>query len=328
MKQAVRATKWLLLLVGVLVMLAGAAAILGQATSGAQPWTDELSDNFVFAKSIPFAIGLGVVVGLLMGWPRAARRTARRKGDGAIRRFSPGTAIGHWILAVGFLLALPTGVWQYLGGILDVTAPIPLYLIYRVHYIGGALILFATASFVTYWWLSGDRSLLVPRERWIHHLRGLAHEFPRPLGEAVARVLSLDMRPRPPQTEQFTYYEKVISFPTWAFVIALITVTGLLKAMRYVFPIPGPVLFWASTLHVAAMVLIAIKLLDHMRYTLARWPLMAAMVTTWVSEGYVRLRHPGWHRAIEDAEAAAAPRPAGATVAEPTAAGALGGRDR
>jgi hypothetical protein len=42
------------------------------------------------------------------------------------------------------------------------------------------------------------------------------------------------------------------------------------------------------------MVLIVIKVLDHLRYTFARWPLLSAMTTTWVSERYARLRHPGW----------------------------------
>ena len=52
--------------------------------------------------------------------------------------------------------------------------------------------------------------------------------------------------------------------------IALITVTGIVKALRYLYPIPGPVLFWASTLHVAAMVLIGLKVLDQLRIVLER----------------------------------------------------------
>lgn len=316
---------WLPLLIGVLVALAGAMAIVGQATPGAQPWTDELADNFVLAKSIPFVMGLGVVVGMLTAGGRAAGQTERRQRDGAIRRFSPGTVILHWIIAVGFLLALPTGVWQYLGGILDVSLPIPLYLIYRVHYVGAALILFASGAFATQWWLTGDRSLLVPRGGWTRHLQGLAEELPRPLGEFLASLLRLGGGWRAPETEQFTFYEKVVSFPTWAFVIALITITGLLKAMRYVYPIPGPVLFWASTLHVAAAVLIVIKVLDHLRYTFARWPLMVAMVTTWVSDSYVRLRHAGWHRAIEQAESGPRARSAGPAVAGPATGSVRGG---
>lgn len=289
--------RWILAVAGAIVALAGAAAILGQVASGAQPWGPELRDNVVLAQSIPFAVALGVAFGLAAG--AAKRRSTERRADGAIRRFSPFTVAGHWVITVGFVLALPTGLWQYLGGILDVQAPIDLYVIYRVHYVGAAVILFATAAFLAYWWMTGDRSLLVPRGRWGDHLLGLAHELPRPIGARLASLLRIDLRRTPPETGKFTFYETVVSFPSWAVVIALITVTGLVKAMRYLYPVPGPVLFVASTLHVVAMVVILVKLLDHLRYTLERWPLMGAMVTTWVSNAYVRLRHPGWRKAAE-----------------------------
>jgi cytochrome b subunit of formate dehydrogenase len=273
-----RLVRWLLAGLGVVLAAVGLATILADASSGAQPWSSELSDNFVFAKAIPFTLGLGVVVGLLRG---RSTRTERR-ADGSVRRYSTWTVVMHAVVAVGFLLALPTGAWQYLGGILDVSAPFPLFLVYRVHYIGAAVVLFAVVAFVTAWWYTGDRSLLVPRGAWPAHLRGLAYELPLPVGKALARVLRIDMRQRPPAAGRFTFYETAFSFPTWSFAIGLITITGLVKALRYVYPVPGPVLYWASTLHVAAMVLIALKTLDHLRYTIARWPLVHSMFTGWL----------------------------------------------
>jgi cytochrome b subunit of formate dehydrogenase len=317
--------RWLLVIVAVAVAGAGGLAILGQAGSGAQPWDSELSDNFIFIKAIPFALGVGVVVGLVRGLGSGSPPSARRASDGAIRRFSPGTVVGHWIAALGFCLALPTGVWQYLGGILDVSLPIPLYVFYRLHYIGATLILYSVGSFATYWWLSPDRSLLPPAGHWTEHLRGLAHELPAALGQRVAKLLRLDLREAPPEVGRFTFYETAFSFPTWTVALALITVTGLVKAMRYVYPVPGPLLFWASTLHVAAMVLIVIKVLDHLRYTLPRWPWMVAMVTTWISERSVRLGHPGWLRAI-DRDAISAGRPAEVAQAPATAGLPSGGK--
>ena len=71
--------------------------------------------------------------------------------------------------------------------------------------------------------------------------------------------------------------------------LALITLTGLVKAARYVLPVPGPILYGASTLHVAAMVLIVIKVLDHLRYTFARWPLVIAMATGWARRREARV---------------------------------------
>lgn len=270
----------LLVLAGLGVAVAGIATILGQSSGGAQPWSNELSDNFVFVKAMPFALGLGVAVGLLGG--SGARRRGATRADGSVRRFGRTSISLHWLITLGFLLALPTGIWQYLGGILDVNAPFPLYTIYRVHYIGATVILFCLAAFVSYSWMSRDRSLLVPRGQWRSHLRGLMDELPRSVARRAAGLLGIDMRRPAPAAGRFTFYEKVVSFPSWTFVLTLITLTGLIKAVRFVVEIPGLLLFVSSTLHVAAMVLIILKVLDHLRYTIARWPLMVAMTSGWL----------------------------------------------
>ena len=53
-----------------------------------------------------------------------------------------------------------------------------------------------------------------------------------------------------------------------------IVITGVLKAMRYIYPIPGDILYWVSAVHVGSGVFLGMKLLDHLRYVLApsRWP--------------------------------------------------------
>jgi cytochrome b subunit of formate dehydrogenase len=276
------AVRGLIILAALALAAAGAIAILSQAASGAQPWDPELSDNFVFFKAIPFVLALGVAFGLAR-----SRGSSGERRDGMVRRFSGGTIVGHWLITVGFVLALPTGLWQYLGGLIDVHLPIPLYLIYRIHYIGAAIILFAVAYFVTYWWATGERSLVVPRGEWRRHLTGFAQELPARVRRMVAARLRLDLSQHP-EPGRFTFYETAFSFPTWTFALALITITGFLKAMRYVYPIPGPMLYIASTLHVAAMGLLILKVLDHLRYTLPRWPLMTAMVTGWIRENALR----------------------------------------
>jgi cytochrome b subunit of formate dehydrogenase len=313
----VRIVTWILVAAGLVLAGVGVAAALGQAASGTQPWSNELSDNFVFIKALPFVLGLGLAVGLLM----ARTYGPKVRSDGAIRRWSPGTVFGHAVLTLGFVLALPTGMWQYLGGILDVNLPIPLYLFYRVHYIGASIVLFAATAFVSYLWMTGDRSLIVPRGQWGRHLLGLAYELPERIRTPYAKLLRVDLtQPRPP-TGQFTFYERVVEFPSWSILLALITVTGLIKAARYLLPVPGFVLWLSSTLHVAAMVGIVIKLLDHLRYTFPRWPLVASITTTWVNERYARLRHPGWAQSVPDSSAAR--RQEGGSAA----AGALGGSD-
>lgn len=259
-----RATGWLLVIGGTLAAVAAVVAIRTQVDSGAQPWSNELLDNFIFAKLIFFVLGLGVALGALRGFLHKADQGTPREGV----RFGAGTSALYAVTALGIFLTLPTGMWQYLGGILDVSAPIPLFLFYRAHYIGAALILLATSSFLSYWWLSDDRPLQVRRGQWTAHLRGLADELPRPVGDLMARVLRLDLRQPPPPASQFSFYEKVVAFPTWEVALTVITLTGILKAIRFVIPIPSPILFLSSTLHVAAMVLIVLKVLDHLRCAL------------------------------------------------------------
>ena len=143
--------------------------------------------------------------------------------------------------------------------------------------------------------------------------------MPAPLGARLAAWLRLDLDTRP-QAQRFTFYETAFSFPTWTFALVLITVTGLLKAMRYIYPIPGPVLYGASTLHVAAMVLLTLKVLDHLRYTLARWPLMVAMARGWITESALRR--------VLDTTARLGSGPVGPTLPASAPAGVAGGSER
>ena len=290
-----------LFLIGAGVLVAATLNIFAQQSAGAQPWSAELADNITFARTIPFVLAFGVAAGM---FGAAAAKHARRSKHGHVRRFSRATVMGHWVITIGFLLALPTGMWQYLGGIIDAEAPVELHLIYRIHYIGAAIILFSVAFFLAYWWQTGHHSLFVPFGQWRHHLRGFAHELPPAIGHRVARLFRIHMGGTPSEVGQFTYYETAFSFPVWTIAIALITITGLIKALRYLMPVPGPILFGASTLHVAAMVLLTLKVLDHLRYVFARWPLVVAMVTTWVTDTYARHHFPGWRHHRDQSEVA------------------------
>lgn len=314
----------LLLLLGVAGLLAAVAANAALIGSGVQPWGPTLLDNMVFARSIPFLLGLGVATGAAQALVASRVGVPERRADGAVRRFDGATVAMHWVFGLGFLVAIVTGAWQYLKGVLDQGSPIGMPTVYRLHYLGAALMLFGAAHFVTYWLTRGDRSLLVPSGQWIRHLRGLAHELPRVLGGTLGALLGLNMKRAAPAGEQFTYYEKVISFPTWLLGLALILVTGILKALRYVYPIPDDVLWWASSLHVAAMVILSLKLMDHMRYVMGpdRWPLFKSMVNGWVSERYVRRKHAAWVGSETPEPGADAHR--GAPTASPAAAPVLG----
>jgi hypothetical protein len=273
-------------LIGIVIALAATAVsgvlvlnIIGQS-GVAQPWDSELNDDFIFVRALPLVLGLGVAYGLIGGW--VWTRSAARRADGAVRRFSGATVLLHLLITVGFVLALPTGLWQYLGGILDVQGPLPVFMYYRIHYIGAAIILASVAAFITYWWMTGERSLVIPRSEWPRYLRGFALELPPMLRTRLASLLRIDLRQPAGSPGQFTFYEKTFMFPGWSTAIALITVTGLVKLLRYAVPVPGTVVFVVSTLHVTAMVMLILLTLDHLRYYLARWPLVVAIFTGWL----------------------------------------------
>jgi hypothetical protein len=201
----------------------------------------------ILAKVTPFALGLGVAVGMLR----------------------PGRRIALWALALGLLLGIPTGMYQYLGGLLDHHPPFPLHLVYRVHYIAAALVLFSVAALATHVWRDTDRAFLIPRGQLRRYLRGVADELPAPLVRPFAGPLGIDLRTPPPPPGRYSFYDVVVSYPWWTIGLVLITVTGIVKALRYLYPVPGGVLFVASTLHVAAMVILALKVLDQFRVALA-----------------------------------------------------------
>jgi cytochrome b subunit of formate dehydrogenase len=321
----------LVLALGLVLLGVGIGVTYAEWASGGQPWGQLLGDNFFFARTLPFTIGLGIVVGY---WRASGWRWIpdRRESDGAIRRFAPGTVLLHAVAGVALVALIATGGWQYLKGLLDAETPIYMGTVYRIHYLAASVLILVCVAFVTDWWLRGERSLTVAKGQWIRNLRGLAHELPRPVGTTLGYMLGLDLRRAAPPTEQFTYYERAFSFPTWTITIGLIILTGVIKAMRYIYPIPGDLLYWISAIHVGSGVLLGMKLLDHLRYVLApsRWPLMASMANGWISEAYVRQFHPGWYtRLTSEGAASSVAAPTSTTPTSPTtpsrAVGSAGG---
>ena len=311
----------LVLALGIALFVIGVGVSYGEWLSGIQPWGQLLGDNFLFARSLPFTIGLGIALGFwrASGW----RWGTERRADGAIRRFARGTVILHALAAIALVCLIATGGWQYLKGLLGTESPIYMGTVYRIHYLAASLLIFVTVAFVTDWLLRNENALTLGKGQGIRTMRGLAHELPRPLGSTLAYLLGLDLRRAAPPTEQFTYYERAISFPTWELAIGLIILTGVIKAVRYVYPIPGDVLYWISAVHVGSGVLLGMKLLDHLRYVLApsRWPLMVSMATGWIPESYVRRFLPGWYARVTSGAPEAAATP---SVSAPTSAPAVG----
>jgi hypothetical protein len=309
----------IILAAGVILFIVGVAISYAIWFSGVQPWGQLLGDNFLFARSLPFTIGLAIALGFwrASGWHWGPER---RGSDQAIRRFAPSTIWLHALAGIALVALIATGGWQYLKGLLSVDSPIYMGTVYRVHYISASLLIFVSVTFVTDWLLRNEKSLTIGKGQFIRNMRGLAHELPKPLGTILGYSLGLDLRRAPPPTDQFTYYERGISFPLWELTIGLIVLTGVIKAMRYIYPIPGDFLYWVSAVHVGAGVLLGLKFLDHLRYVLApsRWPLMVSIASGWIPAGYVQRFHAGWYARITSQSTEPVTTPA--TPAAPTAA--------
>ena len=146
----------ILLALGVVLFVVGLGVSYCEWASGIQPWGQLLGDNFLFARSLPFTIGLGIVVGF---WRASGWRwgTERRASDGAIRRFAPSTVWLHALAGVALVALIATGGWQYLKGLLDADTPVYMGTVYRIHYIAASLLIFATVAVRDRLVLRGER---------------------------------------------------------------------------------------------------------------------------------------------------------------------------
>ena len=307
----------LLLLLGVILFAVGLSASYLLWASGVQPWGQLLTDNFLFARSLPFTIALGIACGY---WRATGWKFSTETREQRVRRFAPSTVWLHALAGLALVTLIATGGWQYLKGLEGVDSPIYMGTVYRIHFIAASALIFVTIVFVTDWLLRGEAGLRIGKGQFIRTMRGLAHELPKPLGTILGYTLGLDLRRASPPVQQFTFYERAVSFPTWELAIGLIILTGVIKALRYVYPIPGDLLYWVSAVHVGSGVLLGLKLLDHLRYVLApaRWPLMVSMASGWIPLWYVQRFHPGWYARLTTDRPVPAPAPSAAPVSEPT----------
>jgi hypothetical protein len=317
-------SRTLILGLAVIVFIVGVGVSYAEWASGVQPWGQLLTDNFLFARSLPFTIGLGIGFGF---WRASGWTGGTRIRNGAVRRFAPSTVWLHALAGIALATLLATGGWQYLKGLLGTDSPIYMGTVYRIHFVAASALIFVAVALVTDWLMRGENSLTISKGQFIRSMRGLAHELPKPLRLTLGYTLGLDLRRAPPPTDEFTYYERLVSFPTWELAIGLIIVTGVIKAMRYVYPIPGDLLYWVSAVHVGSGVLLGLKLLDHLRYVLApsRWPLMASMATGWIAESYVQRFHPDWYARMSAGARAATATSTAMSEAASTAASPAGG---
>lgn len=306
--------RWMLpLLVAISwLFLLGAAYYQPVGVSGNPPQTALFNDANFTARMVPFIIALGIVVGIY-----EARKASREGSDAilndSVRRHDYSVIITHWMNAFGLITGLVSGaiVLRWVNN-----RPEQLRPIFLIHYIGAGLVLFAVFHHLARQGVSGGtglipRSLGVIRDM-IAELFGYLGVFgpdeavlhipwPSAVRKPIGRYIKALLGYKQSHTGKYLATEQTVSYPPWAILIGIIVITGLIKMMRYIYPIPNTLVATVTTIHDLAAVAIGLMLVIHLLPLLlvpANWPLLLSMFRTTVPLEYVKKRHPAWYHEL------------------------------
>jgi cytochrome b subunit of formate dehydrogenase len=305
--------RWMLpLLVAVSwLFLMGAAYYQTPGGSGLPPQTALFNDANFTARMVPFIIVLGIVVGIYQ-----ARKALRKGGDvilgDSVQRHDSSVIITHWMNAFGLISGLVSGAivlrW--------VDRPEQLRPIFFIHYLGAGLVLFAIFNHLTRQGVSGGTGLIPKSLGVIRDMIGelfgylgvfgpdeavLRIPWPSAIRKSIARYVKALLGYKQSSTGKYLATEQTLSYPPWAILIGIIVITGLIKTMRYVYPIPNTLVASATVIHDLAAIAIGLMLVIHLLPLLlvpANWPLLLSIFKTTVPLEYVKKRHPAWYREL------------------------------
>lgn len=239
--------------------------------------------TFFFVRVVPFIVCVGVVIGFILS--RVAGRKREVIEGGWVKRHGVETPILHWMNAIGFILCIVSGL-LILGWIPNsMSEP----LLYKVHYIGAGLILFALSAHLS-------EHLLLGSKRLLYRKGDLGEAFQEGLGYMGKRKSS----PREPGGK-FLATERGMSFPGWAVIVTVTLVTGFVKVSAHLTDFPEGLLVWFTEAHDWFTVLAILMLIGHAGAVIAirqNWPLLKSMFTAEVPEEYVKQHHPGWYEEL------------------------------
>jgi len=294
------------------LFLIGAGAAQTAEGEGWPPQTALFNDARFLARAVPFLIALGIVVGIVQ-----ARAASRAAGDAIlgdkVRRHDSGILLAHWTNAFGLIVSLVTGamILRWTERVLE------LRLVFVLHYVGAALMLFAIFNHLARQGVSGGTDLLPKRFGVIRDLIGELLEYaglfgpegaalripwPKAIRQPIARYVRALLGYTPSQHGKYLTTEKTLSYPPWASLVALVVVTGLIKVLKYIYVIPGPVIATTTAIHDLAAIAIGVMLVIHLLPLLfvpANWPLLLSMFKTTVPREYVEKRHPVWYKELQ-----------------------------
>jgi cytochrome b subunit of formate dehydrogenase len=294
------------------LILIGTAAAQSPLGDGWPPQTALFNDALFMTRVAPFIIALGIVVGIIQ-----ARMAIRRGGDALIgeqvRRHDVSTVIAHWSNAIGVILALTTGalILRWIA-----YRPQELRLLFIIHYVGAALMLFGIFNHLARHGVSGGTGLIPKSFSVLRDLIGELFEYigvfgpkeavlripwPKGLRQPIAKYVRALLGYKPDHAGKYLATEQTLSYPPWAILMAVIVVTGVIKLLKYMYAIPGSLVTTATALHDLATIAIGVMLILHLLPLLlvpANWPLLLSMFKTTVPQSYVKERHPAWYKKL------------------------------
>lgn len=283
----------------------------GGTTEGFPPQTTLFNDAVLLARTLPFFIALGIAFGVWRG-KASLRHPAYSPNSQFVTRHDLGTVITHWVNAGGFILGLITGaiVLRWLQ------RPDEMRVIFLIHYIGAGLVVFAVSSHLAEHGVTGGRGLIPRSLKEVREGLGEIAEYtgifgpegaafginlPKGLRQALAEiVVAFGIKP-PKRLGKYLSAEKSFSYVPWSIIIGVIVITGLVKAFRYLYPIPAPFVAQMSFLHDLFTGIAVVMFAIHLSAVLLvprNWTLLKSMFTTRVPLDYVKTRHPIWYEKL------------------------------
>lgn len=323
------------------VPLAVALSLAPATALAAEPWAPQsalFQLNFRWASLTLLAAAAGIALGLFGGTFYRRRRPGIRPGSSVVERHSIGHRISHWINALGFLVALVTGALLTVSWL---PSRFPLTVLYTLHYAGAALILLGLGGTAVHALTTGAsrRHRLLPdretlRDAGIEMLayaglvgdRGILGferlQWPAAWRREIERAVGFRGFPA---EGKYLATQRLLSYPLWVLVSLAVVASGLLKAIRYAYPLPAAAVRWATIIHDWAFIATIVMLIVHVAaVTLVRtnWPLLRSMFTGTVSLAHVRAIHGRWYEELlREAELAPPVGNAAPGLARPGAGG-------
>ena len=305
-------------LVVVLLSLIGIGLIpmtIARDQSGYAWLANELGGSSVYSLNVWFARSIPFIIALSVGFAVFQRTRAARRNEiigNQVRRHDTTTIVSHWVNGLAMIACVITAAWF----VRWIQRPFDLETLYLLHFVAAALVLATSVHHLVHQMTLGGGGLKPEG----HDVKNAAAEtvgysgvfskkraalgiqlpmaIRRPAQKFFVRKLGL----QPGEEGKYLASEKVFSYAPWVLLIGVVVVTGVLKSVRYIIPMPDMLLRVSTYLHDGTLVWILVLLFFHVAAIVAvplNQPLFFSMLNGKISLDYVKQNLPKWYRRIE-----------------------------